>query len=63
MELYGSLNSGSVSNAFDLGADSVSSSWSRANQWLDASAYLSHVELARRGVEMMGLVGVYDAQA
>ncbi|MBC8752274.1 MULTISPECIES: fumarylacetoacetate hydrolase family protein [Paraburkholderia] len=48
------LNAGNVVNSFDFDARNVDSPLPRAYQWLDASAYLSHVELVRkaRGAEM-----------
>jgi fumarylacetoacetate (FAA) hydrolase len=54
-KLYESLNSGEqVHGAFAFDARKVASPLPRAYQWLDASAYVNHVELVRksRGVEM-----------
>jgi fumarylacetoacetate (FAA) hydrolase len=52
--LSDALNTGDVANAFDFDATKVASPLPRAYQWLDGSAYLSHVELVRkaRGVDM-----------
>ncbi len=53
-ELYGALNSGYVESAFFLKTDSLAAPLPRAYQWLDGSAYLSHVRRVRRarGAEM-----------
>ena len=52
--VYGALNEGGAVGAFALDATSLASPLPRAYQWLDASAYLNHVELVRkaRGAEM-----------
>lgn len=48
------LNRGEVDNAFRLDTSRLAAPLPRAYQWLDGSAYLAHVELARksRGAEM-----------
>jgi fumarylacetoacetate (FAA) hydrolase len=48
------LNHGQVDNAFLLDTSRLAAPLPRAYQWLDGSAYLAHVELARkaRGAEM-----------
>jgi fumarylacetoacetate (FAA) hydrolase len=48
------LNQGDVDNAFWLETSRLAAPLPRAYQWLDGSAYLAHVELARkaRGAEM-----------
>ena len=48
------LNEGHVDNAFCLDTSRLAAPLPRAYQWLDGSAYLGHVELARkaRGAEM-----------
>ncbi len=48
------LDAGEVNDAFDFDETQVHSPLPRAYQWLDASAYVNHVELVRksRGVEM-----------
>jgi fumarylacetoacetate (FAA) hydrolase len=53
-EVYSMLNAGQVRNAFALDTKKLASPLPRAYQWLDASAYVNHVELVRksRGVEM-----------
>jgi fumarylacetoacetate (FAA) hydrolase len=53
--IYEQLNAGkSVPGLFDFDARELASPLPRAYQWLDASAYVNHVELVRksRGVEM-----------
>jgi fumarylacetoacetate (FAA) hydrolase len=52
--IFQSLNQRQVQNFFGLNADNLAAPLPRAYQWLDGSAYLSHVELARkaRGAEM-----------
>ncbi len=52
--VYGALNEGGAQGAFALDASALASPLPRAYQWLDASAYLNHVELVRkaRGAEM-----------
>ncbi len=52
--VYGALNEGGAVGAFALDAAALASPLPRAYQWLDASAYLNHVELVRkaRGAEM-----------
>ncbi|MFB3150284.1 MAG: fumarylacetoacetate hydrolase family protein [Alphaproteobacteria bacterium] len=52
--VYGALNEGGAEGAFALDATALASPLPRAYQWLDASAYLNHVELVRkaRGAEM-----------
>ena len=52
--VYGALNEGWAEGAFTLDATALASPLPRAYQWLDASAYLNHVELVRkaRGAEM-----------
>jgi fumarylacetoacetate (FAA) hydrolase len=51
---YDELNAGTASGAFAFVQNEVASPLPRAYQWLDGSAYLSHVELVRkaRGVDM-----------
>ncbi|WP_322044692.1 fumarylacetoacetate hydrolase family protein [Paraburkholderia sp. J67] len=51
---YAALNAGTAAGAFAFDQTAVASPLPRAYQWLDGSAYLSHVELVRkaRGVEM-----------
>ena len=53
-EIYAALNAGRVAGEFPFDPQQVSSPLPRAYQWLDGSAYLSHVELVRkaRGAEM-----------
>lgn len=53
-ELYDALNQGGCANAFEFDNDLVLSPLPRAFQWLDGSAYLSHVRRVRqaRGAEM-----------
>ena len=48
------LNAGRSEDAFALDPDALAAPLPRAYQWVDASAYLSHVELVRkaRGAEM-----------
>ena len=48
------LNRGQLKNAFRLDTNLLAAPLPRAYQWLDGSAYLAHVELARRarGAEM-----------
>src|ERR671915_386775 len=48
------LNHGHVDNAFSLETSRLAAPLPRAYQWLDGSAYLAHVDLARkaRGAEM-----------
>ncbi|MCH8092542.1 MAG: 2-keto-4-pentenoate hydratase, partial [Proteobacteria bacterium] len=46
--VYGALNEGGAVGAFALDATSLASPLPRAYQWLDASAYLNHVELVRK---------------
>lgn len=52
--VYKLLNAGKAEGAFALKAKDHASPLPRAYQWLDASAYVNHVELVRkaRGVEM-----------
>ena len=52
--IYQALNDGRVENTFLLDANGLAAPLPRAFQWLDGSAYLAHVELARRsrGAEM-----------
>ena len=52
--LQEALNEGHVDNAFCLDTSRLAAPLPRAYQWLDGSAYLGHVELARkaRGAEM-----------
>jgi fumarylacetoacetate (FAA) hydrolase len=47
--VYHALAEGPVQDAFLLDAQMLAAPLPRAYQWLDGSAYLSHVELARRG--------------
>ncbi len=51
---YRALSEGQRRGAFELHADECAAPLPRAYQWLDGSAYLPHVELARRarGAEM-----------
>ena len=53
-QVYGLLNAGQARDAFALDINKLASPLPRAYQWLDASAYVNHVELVRksRGVEM-----------
>lgn len=53
-ELSDALNSGDVPGSFAFDQTQVASPLPRAFQWLDGSAYLSHVELVRkaRGADM-----------
>lgn len=53
-QVYGLLCAGEARNAFDLDISRLAAPLPRAYQWLDASAYVNHVELVRkaRGVEM-----------
>ena len=53
-QAYGMLNAGKARDAFAFDPKKVASPLPRAYQWLDASAYVNHVELVRksRGVEM-----------
>lgn len=46
--VYERLNAGEVSGAFDLDAEAIAAPLPRAYQWLDASAYLTHVERVRK---------------
>ena len=53
--IYNDLNSGEqLKDVFDFDAKKLASPLPRAYQWLDASAYVNHVELVRksRGVDM-----------
>lgn len=52
--IYKLLNAGKVQGAFALNLHELAAPLPRAYQWLDASAYVNHVELVRkaRGVEM-----------
>jgi fumarylacetoacetate (FAA) hydrolase len=52
--VYNALNRGQLRNAFPLEPARLAAPLPRAYQWLDGSAYLNHVELARRarGAEM-----------
>lgn len=52
--VYDALNAGAIENAFSFDQNRVASPLPRAYQWLDGSAYLSHVELVRkaRGADM-----------
>ena len=51
---YEELNAGDISDAFAFQPAQVAAPLPRAYQWLDASAYVNHVELVRkaRGAEM-----------
>ncbi|MDX1974717.1 MAG: fumarylacetoacetate hydrolase family protein [Rickettsiales bacterium] len=51
---YEQLNQGKISNAFAFDEKTIAAPLPRAYQWLDASAYVNHVELVRksRGVDM-----------
>ncbi len=53
-DAYRTLNEGVVPGAFTLDYEALAAPLPRAYQWLDGSAYLSHVELVRkaRGAEM-----------
>lgn len=53
-EVYAMLNAGKANDAFALDTKKLAAPLPRAYQWLDASAYVNHVELVRksRGVEM-----------
>lgn len=53
-ELSDALNTGEVAGSFNFEQAAANSPLPRAYQWLDGSAYLSHVELVRkaRGAEM-----------
>ena len=53
-QVSGMLNAGKANDAFALDMKKLASPLPRAYQWLDASAYVNHVELVRksRGVEM-----------
>jgi fumarylacetoacetate (FAA) hydrolase len=53
-EVSAALNRGEAENSFALDMNALAAPLPRAYQWLDGSAYLSHVELARkaRGAEM-----------
>ena len=46
--LYASLEGGDIGNAFDLDFNALCAPLPRAGQFLDASGYLNHIELARR---------------
>ena len=46
--VYGSLNEGKAQKAFTLDTSALAAPLPRAYQWLDGSAYLSHVERVRR---------------
>jgi fumarylacetoacetate (FAA) hydrolase len=52
--IYKALNQGTQPGVFPLEPSSLAAPLPRAHQWLDGSAYLSHVELARqaRGAKM-----------
>jgi fumarylacetoacetate (FAA) hydrolase len=52
--IYHALNDGRASDSFPLDFAKLAAPLPRAYQWLDGSAYLSHVELARkaRGAEL-----------
>lgn len=52
--LYEALNEGKAKGAYALNTAKLAAPLPRAYQWLDASAYVNHVELVRkaRGVEM-----------
>jgi fumarylacetoacetate (FAA) hydrolase len=52
--IYKLLNAGKAQGAFTLNMKDLAAPIPRAYQWLDASAYVNHVELVRkaRGVEM-----------
>jgi len=52
--VYQALNDGKERNSFPVDFDKLAAPLPRAYQWLDGSAYLPHVELARkaRGAEM-----------
>lgn len=45
---YDALEHGSAAGAFTVDVDTLAAPLPRAYQWLDGSAYLSHVELVRR---------------
>jgi fumarylacetoacetate (FAA) hydrolase len=53
-QVSGMLNAGQARDAFSLDVKKLASPLPRAYQWLDASAYVNHVELVRksRGVDM-----------
>jgi len=53
-QVYGLLCAGEANNAFPLDLHKLAAPLPRAYQWLDASAYVNHVELVRkaRGVDM-----------
>ncbi len=53
-EVYQRLSAGRVADAFALDGETLAAPLPRAHQWLDGSAYLSHVERVRRarGAEM-----------
>jgi fumarylacetoacetate (FAA) hydrolase len=53
-KLYEAVNSGTAAGAFDLQLQRLAAPLPRAYQWLDGSAYLSHVERVRaaRGATM-----------
>ena len=46
--VYERLNAGDISGAFDLDPAALAAPLPRAYQWLDGSAYLSHVERVRK---------------
>lgn len=46
--VYGSLNAGEAPKAFTLDTSTLAAPLPRAYQWLDGSAYLTHVERVRR---------------
>lgn len=46
--VYGSLNDGKAQKAFTLDTSTLAAPLPRAYQWLDGSAYLTHVERVRR---------------
>ncbi|MBL4670251.1 MAG: fumarylacetoacetate hydrolase family protein [Flavobacteriales bacterium] len=54
--VYDSLNLGTVDNAFDFTEEGVMAILPRAYHWVDASAYVTHVELVRkaRNAELPG---------
>ncbi len=53
-ERFEALEAGTAAGAFDLNVEQLAAPLPRAFQWLDASAYVNHVELVRkaRGAEM-----------
>ena len=53
-DVYDQLNNGTVEKAFPLDTSSLAAPLPRAYQWVDGSAYVTHVELVRkaRGAEL-----------